>query len=118
MTSTTPLRDMTRSELLSVPERPWSTSESVYDSLVVWPSVHKHDSGWGCMTMVGCRDMKPVEVITRSSDDFKLSEGVWIDCLHHAKALHLWRHGWEFVVPHVLSFVYIGMRMKPHDQMP
>lgn len=99
---------ITRGDLLALPRRPWQES-AVYDSLIVFPSRQKHDSGWGCMTVVGCRDLTPIQLITTSMDDLRLDSAVNIDCLHRAKALHIWRPHHAFRVPHSLSSINISV---------
>jgi hypothetical protein len=82
----------TRKQLLDLPARHWNT-RSLYSTLILFPSPQKHDSGWGCMTIVGCNDGKAIEIITQSSDDVSVNGAHRVDCLHKAKAMHFWARG-------------------------
>lgn len=43
---------MTREELLALPARTWC-EDSVYDSLLVFPTEHEHDSGFNNFALIG-----------------------------------------------------------------
>lgn len=98
----------TRKKLLALPHRNWKLTSS-YSSLLLYPSQIKHDSGWGCMTLIGCEDIKPVEVITEYADDFKIHGDHSIDCVYAIRAFHLWRNNHRFTVSHALSSTTISV---------
>ena len=105
------MKNYSRKQLLELPHRNWSET-SFYSSLIVFPSNWKHDSGWGCITVIGCIDGKPIEVVTQSSDDLHISGAHRIDCLHKAKAMHFWSRHARFKVTHALSSMDIEMVCK------
>ena len=64
------------------------------------------------MTIIGCNDMKPVEVITQSSDDISIDGAHRVDCIYKAKAMHFWSNHKRFEVSHALSSITIKMIAK------
>jgi hypothetical protein len=105
------LREHTRKQLLELPRRPYSLTTR-YSSLIVFPSATKHESGWGNITVIGCRDCVPVEIVTTGADDLAIEGNHRIDCLHKAKALHFWRNNAEFECSHALSSMTIKVVPK------
>lgn len=103
------LNDWSRKELLALPQRKWD-SISTYDSILVFSTGHKHDSGWACMTVIGVIGGCPKEVITRGSDDIEWKiPGALLrtDCTLKARALHFWAVKGQFVVREALSSIEI-----------
>jgi len=98
----------TRKKLLKLPSRAWPLTTK-YSSLIIFPSNKKHDSGWGCITIIGVNDMVPIEIITQNSDDISIDGSHKVDCLHNAKALHFWSRHHLFHVEHALSSIEIKM---------
>lgn len=100
------IRTAHKKELLKLPRRPWSEVKT-YDSLIIFPSGRKHDSEWGMMTLIGCNDMKPIEVITENTDDIEVTGGHKTDCLFPSHALHYWHPRAVFMVSAALSSMTI-----------
>lgn len=113
----------TRAELLALPRRAWDDASPVYDSLLVFSSRRKHDSGWSCIAIVGCVKNQPIEVCTECSDDIewkfpsaetfgggKYSIGqMRMDCLFPAGIMHAWSHENRFRVGISLSSIEVQL---------
>ena len=110
MSQFTTLRQ-SRKELLKLPSRPWN-EESIFDTLLLWPSPSKHESGWGCMTLIGCNDFVPLQLITKNADDFSLEGDHRMDCVWENKTLHLWRNNYRFFVSRSSSSMTIRVVPK------
>jgi len=102
------MQKYTRKKLLELPSRPWSLTAK-YSSLIIFPSNKKHDCGWGGITVIGVRDMVPIEIITENSDDIFIDGAHSVDCLHKSKAMHFWSRSSVFHVMHALSSIEIKM---------
>lgn len=102
----TDVNAITRKNLLALPHRKWSETKD-YRSLVVFPTGVKHDSNYGCMTIIGCQNYIPAEIITEVSDDISIDFGHRVDCLFAAKALHFWSRTHLFRVGAALSSIEI-----------
>lgn len=60
------VKDYKRDELLTLPLKPWSEIK-VYESIIIVPTRHKHNSGWRLMAIIGCNKVDnkyniPVEI--------------------------------------------------------
>jgi hypothetical protein len=102
-----------RSALLALPHRKWDNESPRYDSLLIFSTGKKHDSGWAMMAIVGVRKQQPVEICTCCSDDiewkmpaarlFGFAKEFTIgqyrsDCAIKSGALHVWTDAGEFKV--------------------
>ncbi len=85
---------MTRAELLALPHRPWNAA-SVYDTLLLIPTGHKHESGFVQMALIGVNDRQAVEIAASCPDDinwhipaplYDFLAQVRTDCLWKSKA--------------------------------
>jgi len=86
------MNKLTRKDLLSLPQRDWN-KVGIYDSLIVYATGHRHDSGYSCIVIVGCNDRKPVELVTQFSDDIRwMHNGYKLrsDALLKCRAMHFW----------------------------
>ena len=66
-----------RDELLSLPNRAWNEVKQ-YESLIIVPTKHKHDSGWRLMAIIGCNKIDdchnmPEEIVGYCDDIHVLS---------------------------------------------
>lgn len=90
--------EYTQKELLSLPYCKLDAKTSnVYDSLLIFPTSHKHDSGWRCMAIVGVRASIPIELLTTGADDLNWSVvqsedylDIRTDCCMKSGVLHYW----------------------------
>lgn len=108
------LNKWSRKELLALPQRECG-SISTYDTILVFSTGRKHDSGWACMTTIGVIDGVPKEVITQGIDDIEWKiPGALLctDCTLKARALHFWVVKGQFVVREALSSIEITVRTK------
>ena len=99
----------TRKELLKLPQRDRELT-SVYDSLLVFITGQKHNSGWARMVIIGVIDGCPKEVITSDSDDIEWTvpyKLVYTDCVLKARALHFWTYGRQFIVETALPSIRV-----------
>lgn len=62
------IEDMKRSEFEALPSRNWNEDIGEFDSLIILPKRHLHDSGYRCMDFVAVRDFKPVCRLSGCSD--------------------------------------------------
>ena len=62
-------KEFKKKELLSLPERKWS-EESEYISLLLVSTRLKHESGYNCFAVVGCKDGSTPTEIAGYMDDF------------------------------------------------
>lgn len=108
------MNEWTRKEFLALPQRTWSTV-SQYASVVVFPSEKEHESGFGCLAIIGVNaSCFPVELITTACDDIEwrlhgeLNIGtVRTECLFKSSAFHFWSKQGYFQVSEALSSVTI-----------
>jgi hypothetical protein len=100
------LNKLTRKELMALPVRDWN-SESTYDSVLIFGSKKKHDSGWGLMVVVGIIDNDPVEIASQNCDDINwqipaktntYSPNLRTDCCLKSGILHFWVSSAKFKV--------------------
>lgn len=59
--------NITIEELLSLPVRDWD-KETIYDTIIVCPTTDVHDSGYRLMAIIGCNNLKPVEIAAYCDD--------------------------------------------------
>ena len=62
----TDIVNLKRKDLLSLPNKQWSEIKT-YESIIIVPTTHKHDSGWRLMAIIGCNKVDnkynvPVEI--------------------------------------------------------
>lgn len=118
MTTKIEIKTATRKQLATLPTRKWDSTEESYDSLLIFSSNRNHDSGWSAITIVGCRDNRPVEILTVCSDDIE-----WIvdlsafgqmrmDCTSKSGILHAWSRSHRFHVGPALSSIDIKVIKK------
>ncbi len=115
----------TRKELMALPERAWDKPER-YDTILLFPSKRKHDSGFARMVIIGCRDGMAVEIAVSSPDDlnwhvpnmhdygtFTLAN-LKTDCYLKNGGLQFWAHGKQFLFTCELSStdIYIVPKEK------
>ena len=118
----------TRKELLALPERPWNVVRT-YESILLFPTNRKHDSGFALMLVIGCYDRKASEIAVSTSDDIKwhISEmercgdyhlaNLRTDCFVKNGGLHFWMENNAFTIGHAVSSVNIYVHNKgdlPH----
>lgn len=114
------IQAFTRKELKALPVRPWASEDGFWDSLLIFPEGRKHDSGWGLMTIVGCRKQVPIEILVPGCDDIAYeSKGAQrhynsmrMDCVHGSKCMHVWSNFYKFKVGAALSSVTIELITK------
>jgi len=102
------VREITKEQLSALPSRPWNHTRVEYDSLLIFSSDELHDSGWNCITIIGCINNQPAEICTTSSDDieWKTNE-VRTDCTPSG-ILHFWSStSRRFLVSEALSSITI-----------
>lgn len=109
----------TREQLLALPHRKWDDDTPTYDSVLVFSTGEKHDSGWDVMAIVGCRKQEPVEVCVACCDDIEwkiereiesygtahqFTAGQYrMDCAPASGALHAWVRNGKWRVGYALS---------------
>lgn len=106
--------DMKKSDFKSVPRFNWKQGEIKFDSLVIIPTTHKHESGYRCMEYCAIKNGEPLGLFGGGSDVMHL-DGIggygkykdklptvfnrkpWnIDCLP-CGYIHLWCNEYKFV---------------------
>lgn len=106
------IKGATRAQLLSLPERDWQLTTS-YDSLLILSDGTKHESGWGNITIIGCFDSEPFEIVTQGSDDIAFeveASQLRMDCAMPSRAMHFWARGkMKFEVGCALSSITIRL---------
>lgn len=103
----------TKKELEALPERKWDEEIGEFDSLIILPTKHLHDSGFWCMDFVAVRGREPFCKLSGCSDVIHIDGiggyGKWdsrsgvptlvppkgwsIDCLKKSKLLRLFSDG-------------------------
>lgn len=58
----------TKRQLKAVRMRDWDEDIGEFDSLIILPTKHKHDSGYACMDFVAVKDNKPLALLSGCSD--------------------------------------------------
>ena len=109
------MNTISRKELLALPERKWDDTTKEYDSLLVFSSRQKHDSGWAMMVIVGCVDYVPVEIAASCPDDLCWHFGddangvgqMRSDCCFRTGIMHFWGRGCKFNVGCAISSIDI-----------
>jgi hypothetical protein len=112
------INEWSRAALLTLPHREWSDESPRYDSLLIFSTGKKHDSGWAMMAIIGVRKQIPVEICTSCSDDIEwkmpaaktygdnkeYTRGQYrSDCVIKSGALHVWTREGKFRVGASLS---------------
>ena len=110
--------------LLSLPHRKWDDDNPRYDSLLIFSTGKRHESGFAKMAIIGVREGMPVEVCTICSDDieWKLPPAKTYgsknefaigqfrtECIIKSGALHVWVREGKFRVGPSLSSVVIEL---------
>jgi len=91
-----------REQLLSLPYIGRLTKGKVYNELWIVPTGKKHDSGWGCMAIIGVVNKKPIEIINECCDDLcldlpeKKELGLRMDCDYPSRLTHYWSWYYDF----------------------
>lgn len=120
MGDTMDISKYSRKQLLILPSKPWSKI-SEYDSVIIFGSRVKHDSGFNLINVIGCIDQNPVEIATQCSDDINWfvsksnHSGVAnlrMDVLPKSNATHFWRRESKFVVGSAHSSFDIKVEYK------
>lgn len=115
----------TRKELLNLNSRGWNDITE-YNSVIIFPSEHLHDSGYRCITVIGVRESLPIEIITQHADDinwmvcnpaYRYSDGGFpaqlrMDSLVASYAVHFWGNNKIFRVGPSLSSLDIEVIHK------
>lgn len=112
--------DMKKSDFKSLPRFDWekyNNKEIKFDSLIIIPTTHKHDSGYKCMEYCAVKNGEPIGIFGGYSDVMHLdgiggygkpfstefNHKAWnIDCLP-CGYLHLWCSGYRLVASGCLS---------------
>ena len=109
--------NMKKSDFKSVSKFDWTQGEIKFDSLVIIPTTHKHDSGYRCMEYCAVKNGEPIGIFGGGSDVMHL-DGIggygkslsttfdqkpWkIDCLP-CGYLRLWCSGYKMKASGCLS---------------
>lgn len=100
--------NMTRKQLSQLPERDWK-EVSEYDTILVFWNWMKHETWYGCFTVIGCREWNAVEIIAKYSDhiqfQFNNVHRMNVDSLFKSRITRY--HSNKFIVWNTLSSVYI-----------
>jgi len=99
------IEKMTRKDFLALPKRKWNEDIGWFDSIIVLPMRHLHDSGYALMDFVACVEHHPVCRLSGCSDVLELGGtafvftghssfhnsniGFSIDCLPKSKLLRI-----------------------------
>jgi len=104
----TDVNKITKKELMALPVRHWM-AHSIYDTLLVFSSGQKHNSGWAAMYVVGLIKGVPVEIASNCSDDIEWLgfDFVRTDCAYKSGVMHFWKRGYQFEVGDALSSITI-----------
>ena len=121
--------DMTKKELLALPNRSWN-EEKVYPWVLLVNTKQKHDSGYNFFAVIGVNPDNSME-IAAYCDDFRmwpvhysLSNGVApirgfsFDCSMHG-VFRIWSNYYNFFVGTSLSttdFAFVPKPEKPKDK--
>lgn len=73
---------MKRSDFDTLPHRASWNMETVYDTILLFPTKRKHDSGYACMMIVGVNGGNAVEIAANGPDDI---------CWHVPAKTHVYR---------------------------
>lgn len=111
---------MTKAELLLLPIREWK-KVGFYDSILLFPSKHKHESGFAEMIIIGVVDDEAVEIAADGPDDInwyspapshQFMANLRTDCVWKSRVLHYWSPLYRFCVGPSLSSVDIRLVPK------
>lgn len=112
--------DMKKSDFKNVQRFDWTQEKIKFDSIIIIPTTHKHDSGYRCMEYCAIKNDEPIGIFGGYSDVMHLDGiggyGQWtqtiptkfdkkpwsIDCLP-CGYLHLWCNGYSLVASGCLS---------------
>lgn len=104
------INEWSRKEFEALPHREWGQDIGLFDSLVILPTKHVHDSGYMCMDFIAVRNNEPFMRISGCSDVIHINGiggfgkydgfiprlippiGWSIDCLRKSKLLRLFSH--------------------------
>ena len=111
--------DLIRKDLLILPHRDWQV-DTVYDSLLIFSTRQKHDSGYARMYIIGMDDDTPKEIATSGSDDIEWKVPIGVhgigqlrtDCLAKSGILHFWSNYCKFKVGLACSSITVEMVPK------
>lgn len=120
------LNGIKKADLLALPDRADWQATTAYDSLLVFGSKSKHESGWCGITIVGVNGDTPVEKVTTYSDDIEWIQpnakrlpggmpygGMRMDCTYPSRVLHFWaREPLAFHIGLVVSSVTIELKER------
>lgn len=124
--------DMKKSDFKSLPRFDWenyNNKEIKFDSLIIIPTTHKHDSGYKCMEYCAVKNGEPIGIFGGESDviyldyineyDKMLATGnhkTWkMDCLP-CGYVHLWCNGYNLIASGCLSNFELYTKKK-HGKM-
>lgn len=62
------IMEMKKKDFKNLPHREWNEDIGEFDSLVIIPLNHKHDSGFMCMDFVAVNDNEPICLLSGCSD--------------------------------------------------
>jgi len=65
------LNAITKDWLNALPHRKWNDTTPIYDQILFYGNGSQHESGWGCITIVGCTKGKPSEICCECADDLE-----------------------------------------------
>jgi hypothetical protein len=115
------INQWTKKELLELPVRAWDTPTN-YDSLLIFSTGKKHNSGYAMIAIIGVKKGKPVEIAAQCSDDieWKLPSMIYVgqysigqmrmDYAIKSGAMHAWCDKYRFYVGHALSSITIELK--------
>ena len=118
--------EMTKKELLTLPDAVWNQGGTWYESLLMIPLRTKHESGYAHIALIGVdKDGYAREVLTRCSDDIQMpfapagyarlgmaeESDLRFDCFHPSGVLKLWSRRYQFRVSYPVSSVRIEVRI-------
>ena len=107
---------MARKDFDSLPHRATWNMETIYDTILLFPTKRKHDSGYACMMIVGVADGLAVEIAANGCDDIcwhipdpiesKYIQSIRNNCILKNGGMHFHGYG-RFKVGCPLSSIYI-----------
>lgn len=116
------IQSLSYKDLINIPDRENWDTPTAYDSLLIFSSKKKHDSGWSQITIVGVIAGNAKEKATTHSDDLNwLIEpnqygecSMRTDCIYKSKAFHFWSNYHKFEVG--MSLSSIDIKVKKYDK--
>lgn len=103
------LKNWTLKELEALDSREWLEDEvGEFDSIIILPTKHKHDSGFRNMDFIGVKGEEPICKLSGCSDIINIrgfdNNLFWaVDCLYTSKLLRIFVHGHKIKVGPPLS---------------